>query len=152
MITLDEIMTTKPHTLFHDQSILDARNLMMENNIRHVPILDRESRLVGLFTQRDLFAVMESSTSEISIEERCQRESEQQLYKVMTRNPTCTTRNAPIRDVALFLQNEKFGCVPVLEAEKLVGVVTDSDLVSVAINLLEQLEQTEPLVEGEAYN
>jgi CBS domain-containing protein len=56
--------------------------------------------------------------------------------------------NASLRHAALFLEKHKIGCLPVLDNDKLVGIITDTDFVAVAINLLEQLEETEPLDEG----
>jgi CBS domain-containing protein len=48
---------------------------------------------------------------------------------------------------ALFLEKHKIGCLPVMDNEDLVGIITDTDFVAVAINLLEQIEETEPVVE-----
>jgi CBS domain-containing protein len=53
--------------------------------------------------------------------------------------------NASLRHAALFLEKHKIGCLPVLDDDKLVGIITDTDFVAVAINLLEQLEETEPV-------
>jgi CBS domain-containing protein len=55
--------------------------------------------------------------------------------------------NASLRHAALFLEKHSIGCLPVLDGEKLVGIITDTDFVAVAINLLEQIEETEPVVE-----
>jgi CBS domain-containing protein len=55
--------------------------------------------------------------------------------------------NASLRHAALFLEKHKIGCLPVLDDDRLVGIITDTDFVGVAINLLEQLEETEPVDE-----
>ena len=55
--------------------------------------------------------------------------------------------NASLRQAALFLEKHKIGCLPVLEDDMLVGIITETDFVAVAINLLEQLEETEPFDE-----
>jgi CBS domain-containing protein len=52
--------------------------------------------------------------------------------------------NASLRHAALFLEKRKIGCLPVMDDQKLVGIITDTDFVAVAINLLEQLEDSEP--------
>ena len=49
-----------------------------------------------------------------------------------------------LRQAALRLQEYRYGCLPVVAKGKLIGIITDSDFVAVAINLLEQLEDTEP--------
>ena len=48
-----------------------------------------------------------------------------------------------LRQAALFLQSHKYGCLPVVAGERLVGIITDSDFISIAINLLEQVELAE---------
>ena len=55
--------------------------------------------------------------------------------------------NASLRHAALFLEKHAIGCLPVLDDEKLVGIITDTDFVAVAINLLEQIEETEPVID-----
>ena len=47
----------------------------------------------------------------------------------------------------MFIEKHKIGCLPVLDDEKLVGIITDTDFVAVAINLLELLEETEPSID-----
>jgi CBS domain-containing protein len=54
-------------------------------------------------------------------------------------------RQASLRQAALFLEKHRIGCLPVMSESKLTGIITDTDFVGVAINLLEQIEETEPL-------
>ncbi|MEE8303691.1 MAG: CBS domain-containing protein, partial [Candidatus Tectomicrobia bacterium] len=54
---------------------------------------------------------------------------------------------ASLRGAALYLQKQKIGCLPVVRGEMLVRIITDSDFVSVAINLMETLEEQEPIEE-----
>ena len=53
-----------------------------------------------------------------------------------------------LRQAALFLERHKIGCLPVVTNGKLKGIITDTDFVGVAINLLEQIEDTEPVEES----
>ena len=55
--------------------------------------------------------------------------------------------NATLRQAALFLEKHRIGCLPVVTDGKLVGIITDTDFVGVAINLLEQIEELEPIEE-----
>ena len=52
--------------------------------------------------------------------------------------------HASLRQAALFLEKHRIGCLPVMTEGKLTGIITDTDFVAVAINLLEQIEETEP--------
>jgi CBS domain-containing protein len=54
-------------------------------------------------------------------------------------------RNASLRQAALFLEKHRIGCLPVVDEGKLCGIITETDFVAVAINLLEQIEDTEPV-------
>jgi CBS domain-containing protein len=55
--------------------------------------------------------------------------------------------NASLRQAALFLEKHQIGCLPVLDDGSLVGIITETDFVAVAINLLEQIESAEPFDE-----
>ena len=61
MLTVTEIMSREPYTLGPENSLLDARQLMTEHHIRHIPIVSAKGGLVGLVSQRDVLAASESS-------------------------------------------------------------------------------------------
>jgi CBS domain-containing protein len=65
------------------------------------------------------------------------------LAEIMTRDVITVDGGANLRRAALFLEEHKYSCLPVMTEGRLRGIVTDSDLVAVAINLLEQLEANE---------
>jgi len=67
------------------------------------------------------------------------------LNAIMITKLDTVNKGTDLRQAALFLQQHKHGCLPVVEDNTLVGLVTDTDFVSVAINLLEMLEATEPV-------
>jgi CBS domain-containing protein len=63
----------------------------------------------------------------------------------MVRNLATIDEHASLRQAALFLEKHQIGCLPVVTSGSLRGIVTDTDFVGVAINLLEQIEESEPL-------
>jgi CBS domain-containing protein len=63
----------------------------------------------------------------------------------MTTDLSVVHEQMNLREAALRLQAHRYGCLPVVSRGKLIGIITDSDFVAVAINLLEQLELTDPL-------
>ena len=67
---------------------------------------------------------------------------------VMVTNVATVSHDASLRQAALFIEKHGIGCLPVLKKDRLIGIITDSDFVAVAINLLEQIEESEP-VDGE---
>jgi CBS domain-containing protein len=66
------------------------------------------------------------------------------LSSIMSSPVQSVDESASLRGTAMHLQKHKVGCVPVLRKGKLVGIITDSDFVAIAINLMEQLEAAEP--------
>lgn len=135
MTTINEIMKTNLFTLPPSSSLFDAVSLMNMQKIRHIPIVDNEL-LVGLLTQRDALTFMHKDEQE---------QKTIQLADIMRDQVITVEATASIRKAGLFLQKHKLGCLPVVDGKTLVGIVTDTDFVSVAINLLEQMESVEPL-------
>jgi CBS domain-containing protein len=141
VFTVEEIMSVSVQTLNPKNSLTEAKKLMAENGIHHVPIVDDAGKVVGLVSHRDTLAASESclkngdttlNADEITIEE------------FMTTGVTTVDGRAGLREAALFLQKHQYGCLPVVTDGKLKGIITDSDFVAVAIDLLEQAEQIEP--------
>jgi acetoin utilization protein AcuB len=137
MITVDEIMTTEIFTLPATATVADAIRVMAEKSIRHIPIVDSEGNLKGLVTRHDVMAVLDSTLRA----EAVRRDPVTiPLTEIMTRDVVTVDAGANLRRAALHLEEHEFSCLPVMAEGKLSGIVTDADLVAVAINLLEQLE------------
>jgi CBS domain-containing protein len=144
MITIEEVMTSDVYTLSPEDTLSRARSLMMENNIRHLPVVDEQQHLVGLVTHRDLLASGGTALSGRNEEQRSQHEQSTPVSRIMTTRLSSVDENASLRGAALHMQKFKHGCLPVLRDGRLVGIITDSDYVGIAINLLEHLEAIEP--------
>ena len=132
MMSINEIMTVNPITLGPNATLDEAGSLMREHRIRHVPIVGEDKELLGLITQRDLLAVGSDQTDSNGV------------HEIMRRKVYTVSEESDMRSAALMMQEYKIGALPVLRDEKLVGIITDSDYVALAINLLEQLDEFEP--------
>ncbi|MGI9285252.1 MAG: CBS domain-containing protein [Pseudomonadales bacterium] len=143
MISIDEIMTPAPHTLQASNSIYDARLLMKEQHIRHIPIVNDGEQLIGLITQSDLLAASESTLQTHNDMERMELEKQHLVSEAMTTGLATINENDNLRAAAMYLLKNKHGCLPVTRNGKLCGIITDSDFVTVAVNLMEILEQRE---------
>jgi CBS domain-containing protein len=143
MLTVAEIMTREPYTLGPDDSLADARKLMAEHHIRHIPILAGDGSLVGLVSQRDVLAAEDSSLIRGAAGGDAP-ESYVALSAIMTSPVQSVEEHAGLRGTALHLQKNRMGCLPVMSGGKLVGIITDSDFVAIAVNLMELLEASEP--------
>ena len=104
---------------------------MHENRIRHLPIAGKDNELLGLITQRDILAAASTSdTLEL-------------VGDLMRKKVHTVTEDADLRGAALTMQKYKIGCLPVVRDNKIIGIITDTDYVTIAINLLEQMELLE---------
>ncbi|MDH3748404.1 MAG: CBS domain-containing protein [Gammaproteobacteria bacterium] len=141
MFSIESIMTTDLITVPPSSSLADARQLMHEHRIHHLPVVTEDSTLIGLLTLTDVLAATDSKLREddsrIHATDICIRE-------VMVSDVITVDTRASLRTAALFIEKHKIGCLPVVSNGKLLGIITDTDFVAVAINLLEQLEETEP--------
>ena len=146
MSTLTDIMSTQLITLSENSSLTDARHKMVENRIRHLPVVNDKQELIALVSQRDVLAAEESSVLNINAEQRLAREKRilvKDFYKtnVLSISPDCSLQQA-----ALFMQKHKIGCLPITSENKLLGMITDSDFVNVAINLMELASEPDYLM------
>lgn len=144
MMTLTEIMTEHPFTLGPQNSVKQAMELMQQEQIRHIPIVDDHLHLLGLVTLSDILATRDSKLLLINPEREAEFTDSVQLDEIMTRQVASVDPHAGIKEAALYLQRHKYGCLPVVQGRKLVGIVTESDFITVAINLLELMEEQEP--------
>jgi CBS domain-containing membrane protein len=142
MLTVAEIMTREPYTLEPDDTLATARELLAEHHIRHIPIVSPEGSLIGLVSQRDILAAADSSV--LNPDDESSHEGYVALSAIMTSPVQTADESASLRGAAMHLQQNKLGCLPILRQTKLVGIITDSDFVAIAINLMEQLEASEP--------
>lgn len=150
MLSVAEIMTAAPYTLGPDDSLPQAREMMSAQHIRHIPIVDSNGALVGVVSQRDLLAAADSSV--LPNAGAHEEERYVALSAVMTAPVQTVEESANLRATALHLQSNRLGCLPVVREGKLVGIITDSDFVTIAINLMEMLEQAEPERWEEGFN
>ncbi|MCA0935866.1 CBS domain-containing protein [Vibrio alginolyticus] len=142
MIKVEDMMTRHPHTLTQAHTLRDAKEMMAALDIRHIPVVDANNHLQGLVTQRDILAAQESSLHPDEAEQSVTLDTP--LEKTMHTNIMTAEPRAGLKESAIYMQKHKVGCLPVVNKGHLVGIITDSDFVTIAINLLELQEEAEP--------
>jgi CBS domain-containing membrane protein len=140
MINVSEFMTVELFTLQPHDTLEDAAVLMREKRIRHVPIVNAKGALVGLVTLSDVLAVSDSILRDAAdrADNSCVT-----IADIMTTDVITVDEHASLRQCALFLEEHKISCLPVVTNTRLRGIITDTDFVAVAINLIEQIEDIE---------
>lgn len=135
MTTASDLMTENPQTVAADDSWVAALDVMVELNVRHVPVVDRDGDLVGLVSQRDL---LKASASVADLASPIRRElfSLRTIDRLMATGVETVAPDAPLREVGDLMLENKFGCVPVCEGERLVGIITEADFVRYVVDQL----------------
>lgn len=141
MFTLDAIMTTELITLLPTANLAEARELMHKNKIHHLPVVDDNNTLIGLVTLTNVLAATDSILRD---PDNSIRPSDVVVKDIMVTDVATVDERASLRQAALFLEKHRIGCLPVVTDGMLMGIITETDFVAVAINLLEQLEESEP--------
>lgn len=125
-------MTRTVRTLGRNDELTLADSLMRDERIRHLPVLDEDGKLCGIVSQRDLFRG--ALARALGYGELAQRKLLATLVvkEVMTTDVVTIAPDAPLAVAARLMLERKIGCLPVIEAERLVGILTESDFVALA--------------------
>ncbi len=125
-----DLMSSPVKSLTRNEEVVIADTLMRNERIRHLPILDDEGRLAGILSQRDLFlsGLVRALGHGTSARDRAL--SLIAVKEVMTADVVTTTPEASIREAAQVMVDRKIGCLPVLDGDSLVGLLSESDIVS----------------------
>ena len=130
--TVGQFMTTDLFTVKPDDVVDLAASVMDWRHVRHVPVEDEEGRLVGLITHRALLRLMSrgpragSDSHAITVRE------------VMVTNPLTVSPSTPSLEAIETMRSNRVGCLPVVEGNELVGIVTSYDFLEAASRLFEQ--------------
>lgn len=129
-------MTPNPTTGYPEMSVTDAQDLMKSGGFRHLPILDDSGHLVGLITKGSLASALPADTSTLSRFEVSYVLAKIKVRSVMVEEPITATPDTPIEIAARMMADNLIGCLPVMEGERLVGIITDRDLFFTMVSLL----------------
>jgi len=136
MKTVEERMTRQVVTLTEQASLRDALALLQRHRIRHIPVVEGE-RIVGILTDRDVKRATPSLLSGVSQEDYDRVLAQTHVSQVMTRNPFSVTPSTSLKDATKLLAERKYGALPVVEGERLVGILTNTDLLRAFYESLE---------------
>ena len=123
-----DVMTKNPITVDSETLVLDAQKIMKENNIRRLPVVDKGS-LVGIVTQHDLLQASPSPATSLSIHELNYLLAKMKVKEVMKKNPMTLSPDTPFEEALRIGQDRRIGSFPVMDKGKLIGIITESDIV-----------------------
>jgi len=131
-----ERMTRNPVTITEDTSIDDALHLMRERKVRRFPILDKAGHLVGIVSDKDLLHAAPSPASTLSVYEMHYLLAKLTVKKVMSSPVITVSPDMPLEDAARIMADNKIGGLPVLDGGKLVGIITETDIFKILLELM----------------
>ena len=134
-LKVSDIMTPDPVTISPEETLMEARQLMRLRKIRRIPVVS-DGRLVGILAEGDLKRA-EPSTLSSDQEEFMTVMEGTQVNRIMIQNLVTASPDMPLLDAARMLHSNKYGALPVLEDGKLVGILTDNDLIGALVRVLD---------------
>ncbi len=128
-VTVQDLMSDDPVMVRPDDTVALVRDLMLEARVRHLPVVDDDGRLVGLVTHRDLLrhALVEQADVAPWVQNVLRKNLK--VGDLMAVNLVTIGPTADIRVAADTLYDAKIGCLPVVEDNRLVGILTEADFV-----------------------
>jgi acetoin utilization protein AcuB len=126
MPTIKVAMTTFPYAIDVEASLADAWAMMLEHGIRHLPVTEVDT-LVGIVTERDLRLVLRPGSTQ----------TDGIVRDVCTTDPYVVGDDAPLDEVVREMADRQIGSVLVVRHDKLVGILTASDVCRILASLLE---------------
>lgn len=134
-VTVASVMTRNPVTILETDSVTDAQSLMKKQKVHRLPVLNHHGKLVGIVSEKDLLYASPSPASTLSLYEMSNLLAKLKVEKVMTRKLITVTPDTLVEDAARMLVDNNIGGLPVVAAGALVGIVTESDLFRLFIDL-----------------
>lgn len=138
---VEDIMTQDVKTLLLDDTIGTCLKYMAENNIRHIPVIenptdeDRNTYLIGIVSQRDLFRQISPYLGKIGQADSDLKATRQPLVQIITRDPKSVSPKTPIADAIALMVNNRIDTLPVLTGQTLLGIITSTDILKLFIRL-----------------
>ena len=129
-------MATNVIAVKPDTSLLKCRNLLKEHQIRRLPVVDDQNRVVGIISDRDVKGASPSKATALEVHEMQYLLAELKAKDIMTAKPVTIKPWDSVEQAAIIMMDKKFGGLPVVsEDNKLVGIITDQDIFKVLIDI-----------------
>lgn len=133
-INAHQIMTTKVITLGIDASIFEAWNLFREKRFRHVPVLSREHKLIGMLSDRALLRYA-ATTGQVPPYAPDSPQAKTNIRALTTAGVITATPDTRIREIARMMFEKRVGAMPIVDQyANIVGIITRSDILRTLVN------------------
>lgn len=131
-----DCMTHNPITITPDTPVPVALRLMREKRVRRLPVLDSHGKLVGIVSDKDLLYASPSPATTLAVWEIPDLLAKIKVEKVMAREVITASEEMPLEEAARIMADRRIGGLPIMRDQTLVGIITESDLFKVLLQLL----------------
>ena len=131
-----ERMRRDPITVTEDVGVGEALRIMRENKIRRLPVLNRHGKLTGIVSEKDLLHASPSPATSLSIYEIHYLLSKLTVKEVMSAPVITVDEQTPLEEAARIMADNRIGGLPVVRGEELVGIITETDIFKIFLELL----------------
>ncbi len=128
-MTIRELMSGGLITVRRETPVLEARDLMAREKIRHLLVTDADRTLAGIITDRDIRLNLPSQATSLSVWEISHLLTKLTVGQVMTRSMITIGPDRSAHDGAQLMLDHKIGALPVVEDGHLIGIITETDIV-----------------------
>lgn len=129
-------MTPDPITVADDTPIDEALKAMREKNVRRLPVLNDKGDLVGIVAEKDILYASPSPATSLSIHEIHYLVSRIKVSEIMTKNVITVSDDTPLEEAARVMADNRIGALPVMHDGKLAGIITETDVFKIFLELL----------------
>jgi acetoin utilization protein AcuB len=128
---------SKPPITIHDTvGVEDALRLMHSEDVRRLPVVDKHGKMVGIVSELDLLKVSPSPATSLSVYEIPYLLAKIKMKDVMTKDVITVSEDTPLEEAARVMADNKIGGLPVMRGDKVVGIITETDLFKTFMEML----------------
>ncbi len=131
-----ECMTPRPVTVKPDTTVHRALRLMREEKVGRFPVVDDHGKLVGIVSHDDLLSSSPSPATTLAVWEIPELLAKIKVETVMSREVITVSEDTPLEEAARIMADKKIGGLPVMQGKTLIGIITETDLFKVLMDLL----------------
>jgi acetoin utilization protein AcuB len=128
-------MSKNVYTVNSDSPLSEAVKILREKKIKHLPVVDKKHAVVGVLSDRDIKEYMPSKATTLDVFELHNVLLETKIAKVMKKQVFTAKPDLPIEEAAMLMYDKNIGCLPIVENNKLVGIISDRDLFRVLVDI-----------------
>jgi len=135
---VSETMNTNLVSIAPETKLSEVRTLMKDNNFRHLPVVDKDGKLIGIVTDRDMRDASPSSLlSEEEYQRTLDRVMEHTVSEIMTKDPLTISVYFTLQDTLMVMGSRKVGALPVVDEDGyLKGIMSTRDLLKAFVNVM----------------